>query len=368
MANLSLAEVSRHLDRLAPTSFAERWDNVGLILGRPTWKTRGAIVDIDLTPESVKAARRKGFNLIVNHHPALFPTGKGIGRLASAPSDSLQSLLLEAAEHRIGVYACHTNFDRCALEVVREASKALGARPIGRLHDPSSDVNRMEFLKLVVFVPVTHVDQVRDSICAAGAGRIGNYDSCTFGSPGLGTFRGLKGTNPFLGRPGVLEFVEEVRFETILPRALRARVLGALREAHPYEEIAFDIYPVLQTPSEKGLVPGLGYGFFGDLETPLGVDALIRRVARIFKSKSPRLTGRPPRKIRRIGFVAGKGISFARAAEDVDCDLFITGEAGYHDAWEAARSGLPVLDLGHRESEIFFPKVMKSWLNSIGLK
>jgi hypothetical protein len=225
-------------------------------------------------------------------------------------------------------------------------------------------------LKLVVFVPKSHLAEVRDAICAAGAGQIGGYDHCTFGGEGEGTFRGGNGARPFIGKPGRLETAREVRLETILPRGLKRGVLRALREAHPYEEIAYDLYSVEQSPGPmvRGLARGLGYGFVADFARPRSFAELARQIQKAFRTEGFWLTEPAPKKVKRIGFVAGKGASFAEAAAQAGCDLFITGETGYHVARHAAQHGMAVLELGHRESEYFYLETMGAWLRECGLK
>jgi hypothetical protein len=264
--------------------------------------------------------------------------------------------------------ASHTNFDQGALEVVEAVSKGLDVTPLGRLHEKSSG----QLLKLSVFVPADHADHVRLAICEAGAGKIGRYDFCTFQTLGEGTFRGSEGTAPFLGTPGVLERAKEVRLEVLFPKGLQKQVLKALLDAHPYEEVAFDLFPVEQGPAEKGIISGLGYGFWGDLNTPLPLSEVTQKVQNLFRVRGCLLTpargGDAEPLVRRVGYVAGKGASFAHAARAKGCDLFITGEAGYHVARELSAQGLSTLELGHPESELFFHSTVKGWLNELGLE
>jgi dinuclear metal center YbgI/SA1388 family protein len=357
---LSVAAILEDLERRTPVGTAEKWDNVGLLVGDPEASVSGAVVSIDLTEETIAVAKRLGFSLIVNHHPCIFPKQKGLAKVSASGGSKL---VFEAAKQGIAVVATHTNFDQCALEVPAAVSKALGFKPEGRLFEGDDAV----FTKLVVFVPKTHVEKVRDAVCAAGAGKIGRYDTCAFGTEGEGTFRGGADTQPFLGERGKLERAREVRLETVFPRGLKKRVLKALREAHPYEEIAYDLYRVEQEPSQVGLVSGLGYGVYGDLPKAVPFAEIARRVKKAFGVDGFWLTEPAPKTVKRIGFVAGKGASFVGSARAAQCDLFITGEAGYHIAREAAFSGLSVMELGHRESEIFFLETLKTWCHEWGI-
>ncbi|MBC7693532.1 MAG: Nif3-like dinuclear metal center hexameric protein [Methylotenera sp.] len=356
----SVRHIMSLLEQKAPSATAEKWDNVGLLVGDPDWKTTGAVISIDLTAESITEAKRLGYRLIINHHPCIFPKGKG---LSAVTSQSLSSrLVFEALQNGIAVISCHTNFDVCALEVVQTVSEGLGVKALGRLIDDPTGL----LVKLVVFVPATHKEVVRDALMNAGAGHIGNYDSCSFTSSGEGTFRGDESTTPFLGKPGELEKVQEVRLETIFPKGLRKPIIQALEAAHPYDEVAYDLYSIDRAPGGKGLVSGLGYGFWGDLSEPKSFSEVSRSVRTLFQRDAFLITDPVPAQIRRIGFVAGKGASFVNAASAAGCDLFITGEAGYHTALEGSRRGMAVLELGHRESERFFLSTIKQWLMSAG--
>jgi dinuclear metal center YbgI/SA1388 family protein len=361
MTAVRVRDILKLIEQKTPAATAESWDNVGLLSGDPDWTTPGAVVSIDLTREAIELAKSKGYRLIVNHHPAIFPRQKGLARVTP------DSLVFEAIREGIAVIATHTNFDQCALEVVESVSSGLGVVPLGRLHEKSSG----QLLKLAVFVPEDHVDAVRNSICEAGAGQIGQYDICTFQTAGQGTFRGAEGTHPFLGKPGQLERGQEVKLETILPRGLQKPVIKALLDAHPYEEVAFDLFPVEQGAAEKGLVRGLGYGFWGELKSPAPLSVVTAQVRKLFQVEgcllTPARTAGADPMIKRLGYVAGKGASFAHAARARGCDLFITGEAGYHLARELSGEGLSTLELGHPESELFFHSTVMGWLAGLGL-
>lgn len=259
-----VSEVIAALEKLAPSGTSEKWDNTGLLAGDPEWQTTGAVVSVDLTEQSIATALKHGYRLIVNHHPCIFPKSRGLSRVVPGPRSGISSLVFEAIRNGIAVASYHTNFDQCSLEVVQTIAEGLGVKPRGRLLEAGEG----SLLKLVVFVPQSHAAAVRDALGQAGAGHIGNYDFCTFGAPGEGSFRGSDQTRPFTGKPGRLEKVQEVRLETIFPRGLKKAVLAAMRSAHPYEEVAFDLYPLEQGPSSVGLVRGLGYGFWGTFLHP----------------------------------------------------------------------------------------------------
>jgi dinuclear metal center YbgI/SA1388 family protein len=354
----SISDVLRALNQRAPLTTAEDWDNVGLLLGNPQDEVKGAVVSIDLTFEAVEFAQKTGANLIVNHHPCIFPKSRGLTNVTSGTP------VFEAIKNGISVAAYHTNFDQCSFEVLQSVSQGLGLQLKGRLFEKSSH----SLLKLVVFVPRSHLEQVRAAVFEAGAGRMGCYDSCGFSTEGEGTFRGDEGTQPFVGKPGKLETANEIRFETILPGGLKDVVVKAMLNAHPYEEVAYDLLAVEQTPSQEGLMFGLGYGFWGEFPSMKPFSEVAKDVKSLFDINGFWITNPAPTHVTKVGFVAGKGASFVDAEIADQCDLLITGEAGYHVALGGSRRGLAVMELGHRESEKFFIVTMKDWLSRLGLK
>jgi dinuclear metal center YbgI/SA1388 family protein len=364
----SIQDVLRGLEFKAPLRCSESWDNVGLLAGTAKSQIQSAVVCIDLTQKALDVAIAKGANLIVNHHPCIFPKSKGLSRVvdggSNPSSNSSGSLVYQALRKGISVAAYHTNFDQCALEVVRTVSHGLGVEPQGRLMDHAEG----SLSKLVVYVPTSHLDQVRTAIAEAGAGHLGNYDTCTFTSSGEGTFRGGKGSHPFLGKAGRLEKVKEFRLETAFPSGLEREIVKALMAAHPYEEVAYDIYPLKQPPSSLGLVRGLGYGFWGEYSRARPFSDVAKDVRKLFSVDGFWLTQPAPSRVKKIAFVAGKGASFTSAAIAEGCDLFITGEAGYHVTLDAKRRGMAVIELGHTESERFFLTTMEGWLAELGVK
>jgi dinuclear metal center YbgI/SA1388 family protein len=367
---MNVSKILSLLESHAPIRTALPWDNVGLLLGNPKWPVSGVVLSIDLTGKALKTALAKKYSLILTHHPALFPKKGEVSKIIATHPEARSTVLLEAAQNKIAVASCHTNFDQCALEVINNLSKLLEIKPIGRLYELSGSSLLVKWVKLVAFVPKTHLEQVRTAICQAGAGQIGPYDFCTFSTHGEGTFRGNAESNPFIGRPGRLEKVQECRLETILPQTLQSQVIQALLETHPYEEVAYDLYPLTKeiNPSSQGIAKGHGFGFWGDFSRPKSFSELLRSVRRIFVAKGFRVTDPPPARIKRIAFSAGQGESFIQSAVQAGCDLFITGEVGYHPALEGKRQGMGVLELGHRESEKFFLSVTQNWLTQAGVK
>jgi dinuclear metal center YbgI/SA1388 family protein len=353
-----IKEICQFLEHQVPLATAEKWDNVGLLCGDENAPFKGAVISIDLTAEAIQEAKTRGFNFILNHHPAIFPKSRG---LTAFTAEGRSELLYAAQKAGISVYSAHTNFDQCALEAMQWLSESLGFAPLGRLVADDDSALR----KLVVFVPRTHLEKVSEALFQAGAGKIGNYDSCGFSVEGVGTFRGNARTRPFLGKPGQLETAKEARLETVFPQGLLKGVLRALRASHPYEEVAYDLYRVEQKVANPSpWMSGLGYGFVAEVKKPIPFSAFVSRAFTVFGVNGALASLPHPKHVKRIGFTPGKGSSFVNAAIQAKCDVFITGETGYHDSREAALRGLQVLEVGHRESEISFLLTAEKWLKS----
>jgi len=359
-ALVSVNDILKSLQNLTPEATAESWDNVGLLVGNKKTQTRGAVLSIDLTQEAIQAAQSQGYRLIINHHPCIFPKSKG---MRSITNEGKTGLVYQATRAGISVVSTHTNFDQCALEVPALISEALEVVAQGRFFD-----EQIPLTKLVYFVPISDAQKVNEAVFGAGAGHIGRYDQCAFQTEGTGSFRGLSGSRPRLGKKGKQERVQELRVETIFPRGLKRNILKALQSSHPYEEVAYDLYSVEQKPSGLGLIQGLGYGFFGDYKKAKSPQEFTRLIKKAFLIKNFLITGVLPRKIKRIGFVAGKGSSFIASALEQGCDIFITGEAGYHDAREASQRGMCVIEIGHTQSELYFLKTLEQWCKNWGIR
>ncbi len=365
---MTLREWVHSIESLTPTSASESWDNVGLFVGDLNQPVHGIVAAIDLTLEVLELARKKKVNGIVLHHPPLFPKGRGLARLVKAGPNELSTLLLRCFEEDIFVYATHTNFDRCALDAMLDLAEAMNLYPESRLVPrPNKDGHR-PFRKLVVTIPEPVAGHVKEALFAAGAGQIGNYDSCGFSLLGEGTFRGQPGSSPAIGAPGITEVLPEIRFETIYPVALEDQILRALKSAHPYEEVAYDLYDVHQEASPKGFVYGIGYGVAGHLKSPVSPQVFLKQTQSAFQTSSaPKVHGSLPKAIRSMAFSPGKGSAMISAAISAKVDVFVTGEVDYHEALTATRQGLVVIEMGHPESEHFFPRTIAAWNREWGV-
>ncbi|MBT9253319.1 MAG: Nif3-like dinuclear metal center hexameric protein [Brockia lithotrophica] len=250
------------------------------------------------------------------------------------------------AEDR-SVYAMHTNYDAAPGGMNDVLARRIGlanVRPFGA----GSEVG---YAKVVVFVPETHARDVLKAMAEAGAGHIGNYDHAAFLGRGTGTFRPLPGADPFVGEVGRLEEVEERRLEMIVPEERLSRVLAAMRRVHPYEEIAYDVYPLREPRREVGL------GRIGELGAPVTLAEFAREVGQRLARSSVRVVGPLEQTVRRVAVVGGAGSSWAAAAREAGADVLVTGDVGYHRAREALDAEIALLDVGHDVEAIFVPEV-----------
>ena len=307
---------------------------IGLQIGNRERRVRRVLVALDVTPEVVKEAIGKKADLIVSHHPLLFHPPSSI-----TTGDELGKSLLTLAEKRIAVFSAHTNLDCARGGVSFALAEALGLRGTEFLA-PLKDT----LVKIAVFVPSGHVDAVAGAMGKAGAGAIGKYDSCSFRTVGTGTFRGSEASNPFLGQKGKLESVEETRIEMIAPRANAPSILTAMKAAHPYEEVAYDLYPLQNTDPEHGM------GTVGTLTKPMTLGSFLKRVKITLRAEAVRYTGRLNRQVRRVAVCGGSGSNLLQNAIATHADAFVTADVKYH-AFHEAGDRLALIDPGHWETE-----------------
>jgi dinuclear metal center YbgI/SA1388 family protein len=329
-----IAEIEAVLEAFAPLSLQEEYDNSGLIIGDPGIEVTGILITLDVTDEVLDEASEKGCNLIVAHHPLIF---KGIHRLT--PADPVQRMVIKAINRHLAVYAMHTNLDNSLDGLNQKLCSLLGITKV-RILLPSEGLLR----KLVTFCPVDHAGKVREALFAAGAGHIGNYDSCSFNSDGQGTFRASENANPFVGEKNVLHVEPEVRIEVIFPKDLEHKVISSLLGSHPYEEVAYDIYPL----SNKANFAGSGV--VGELASPLPEDGFLMHVKHVLGIPVIRHSKNTGLMIQKVALCTGSGAFLIRSARKAGVQAFLTSDLKYHDFFEADGK-MMLADIGHYESE-----------------
>lgn len=330
-------KVTEAIERIAPPSLAESWDNSGLQVGDSSRSVHRVLVALTPIAEVFEEAEEIGANFILFHHPLIF-RGLDSVDITTYPGD----LIACAVKGNINVYAAHTSYDAVPGGVSVALAESFG------LQGPLEVViPRGQMRKLVVFVPKENADATADALIEAGAGVIGKYTHCTFRALGTGTFFGSEGTNPYTGERDGLERVSELRLETVVPAYAASRAAAAARAVHPYEEPALDIYPI------DGHPEGCGYGRTGRLPEPLSPEQLCDHVSQSLGFTARLVTSLgSARRIERVAVLGGSGGSFIREAAASGAEAYVTGDLDYHDALLAESLGILTIDAGHAATEL----------------
>ncbi len=333
---IRLGELTAYLEELAPLAYQENYDNSGLLTGSPDMEIKQALVSLDCTEAVLDEAISQGCNLVISHHPIVF---KGLKRFTG--NTYVERVVTMAIKHDIAIYAIHTNLDNVTGGVNTCIAQRLGLQQTTILAPKAGLLH-----KLVVFTPKSHAASVRDAVFAAGAGHIGNYSECSFNITGTGTFRAGDEADPFVGTRGEQHQEEEIRMETVFPADRTKRVLKAMLEAHPYEEVAFDLYPLQNSHS------GAGSGMVGNLPEPMKETdflALLKERLGATVIRHTALRGRP---VRRVAVCGGAGGFLLQDAIRAGADFFVTADYKYHEFFDADGK-IVIADVGHFESEQF---------------
>jgi len=331
------SDLFKIMEEWAPKHLAYDWDNIGLQIGSYSQKTTKVMVTLDVVEDVVDEAIEKDVGLIIAHHPMLFKPLKQVN-IDTHQGRMVRKLLT----HNISVYAAHTNLDSAVGGVNDLLAEPLNLQSTKVL----VDVYHEDLFKLAVFVPVTHMEAVLDALNKAGAGHIGNYSHCTFQTQGQGTFKPLEGTNPFIGSKGELEKVKEVKIETIVPHALLSKSVQKMIKAHPYEEVAYDIYPL------KNQGNGFGLGRIGELKEKITLKSFAQYIKNAYDVPSVRVTGDLTKEVKKVAILGGSGEKYISTAKKKGADVYITGDMTFHTAQDAENMGLSVIDPGHHVERV----------------
>ena len=327
-------------DSWAPKELAWERDNVGLQVGYPDEPVKRILVALDCSDAVIREAVRRKATLIITHHPLLYHPLKSV-----TGNDPSGRLVLKLVRHGVALFSAHTNLDFTRSGVSIALAERIGLKRTKVLMKSAGTLR-----KIVVFVPAEHADAVMSAMADSGAGRIGEYESCSFRAEGTGTFRGSAKTKPFLGRAGRLERVNETRLEMIVPRWHSEAVVQAMLAAHPYEEPAYDVYELANGS------PDTGAGAIGDLEPPGTLSSFLKHAAKVLHAGMLRYAGDLRQKVHRVAVCGGSGSDLIRAAAQQGADVFMTADMSYH-AFQRAEDSLALVDAGHYETE--FPVVEK---------
>lgn len=337
---MQVKDITRLIESMAPLAYQESYDNAGLIVGDANDDVSGVLITLDITEEIMEEAIRKNLNMVIAHHPIVFG---GLKKLNGR--NYVERSVIKAIKNNIAIYAAHTNLDGVFGGVNSKICEKLKLQNC-RMLIPMQGMLK----KLVTFVPVSHAEKVRTALFEAGAGQIGNYDSCSFNQQGLGSFKGNDSTNPFAGEKNKLHFEEETRIETIFPKHIQGRVIEAMIQAHPYEEVAYDIYPL------DNEFPLAGTGMIGELAEPVDEHHFLQTIKETFYCQALKHTALLGKPIKKVAVCGGSGSSFLNRAIAQNADIYISADFKYHQFFDAEKK-IVIADIGHYESEQFTKEV-----------
>ncbi len=317
-------------------------DPIGLAIGTLNKPVSKVLVTLDVTHAVVDEAIAQGCELIIAHHPPIFM------KLSNLRTDNSQGQLFEKClKHDIAVYAAHTNLDVAPGGVNDLLADALGLENRQILSSTYSE----NLMKLGVFTPISHVDDMRLALSKAGAGKLGDYDSCSYSIEGEGRFRPLEGADPYIGDIGEIEIVEEHKIEVVFPASMKNKVLKAMLNAHPYEEPAYDLF-MLDTPANEQ-----GLGRIGHLAQPMTLRDFAEHVKVQLDVPALRVVGPLDTMVEKVAVVGGDGNKYIRTAKFAGADVFVTGDIGFHMAQDAESQGLNIVDPGHHVEKVMIKGV-----------
>lgn len=336
-----LRHLTEYLETIAPLSYQEEYDNSGLIVGNIHQEISSALISLDCTEAVVQEAIDKGCKLIISHHPIVF---KGLKKFTG--KTYVERVVMKAIKHDIALYAIHTNLDNIHTGVNFKIAEKLGLQNC-KILSPKPGILK----KLVTYCPIEFAEKVRNSLFGVGAGHIGNYSECSYNSSGFGTFKAGENTNAFVGEKGKQHHEEETRIETIFPAYLEGKIITVLHQSHPYEEIAYDIYPILNTNQQ------VGTGIIGEIEQEADELDFLKFIKRNLKTEVIRHTELMQKPAKRVAICGGSGGFLLPSAIQAKADIFITADYKYHEFFDADGK-IVIADVGHYESEQFTQELL----------
>lgn len=343
---MKIRELTHFLENISPLGYQESYDNAGLLVGNENEDIKNVLLCLDSTEEVVEEAIVKRCNLIIAHHPIIF---SGLKKLNG--KNYIERAVIKAIQHNIAIYAAHTNLDNIQNGVNAKFCEKLELTNCHIL-SPKNALLR----KLVTFCPTAQAEKVRQSIFQAGAGVIGNYDECSFNVSGTGTFRASDKANPYIGKIGEQHQEQEERIETIFPVHFQEKILAALTKAHPYEEVAYDIYPL------ENQYKQVGSGMIGELKNEMEEMTFLKHLKTAMNTASVRYTKLLHKPIKKVAVCGGAGSFLLKDAVREGAQLFVTADFKYHQFFDAENK-IVIADIGHYESEQFTKELFFELLN-----
>ncbi len=336
---MKVKDITNAIEAYAPLYLQESWDNAGMQVGNPDSEVKGVLLCTDVREEIVDEAIERGANMIISHHPLLF---RGLKKIVGRTYQ--ERIVAKAIKHDITIYCAHTNMDSAQGGVNFKMAEKLEMKNVQVL-DPQQGTQR----KIVVFVPIEAAEMVEKAMCDADAGRLGNYDRCSYQMKGEGHYRPLDNAEPWAGKVGEIHHEPEVRIEVLVNKALCGKAVAAMLNAHPYEEPAFDIITLENGDKYAGL------GVIGNVE-PQDAREFLEKVKHAFEVETVRYSGNLDRTVSRIAMCGGAGAEFTGLAMSQGADVYITGDMKYHD-FQGNEDRIILADIGHYESEHYTKEI-----------
>ena len=343
-----IREVMDIMEKWAPSSLAETWDNTGLLVGESASEISHIIIALDVTEKTLRSAEKNGPALVISHHPPIFkPLYNFTSRNLSA------KLIKHALKHDIALFAAHTNLDQVSGGVSWSLAEILGLNSISFLSSGTAGL-----VKFITFVPPEYTDKILEAAGYAGAGVIGEYSFCSFTTAGTGTYKPSENADPFEGKPGELSRSPENRIEMIVPEPLISQVIEAIHNVHPYEEMAYDIIPL------RGKHKAFGYGAVGEFETPMNQGDFLDHITRTLDIEALRTSSGMDKPVQKVAVMGGSGGKFIETAVDSCADAFVTGDLGYHD-FMTYNDDILLVDASHKATELpVLEKIRERFMSS----
>ena len=342
---MQIRDIIQQLELWAPPVLQESYDNSGLLTGSAVDECKGILICLDATEKVVEEAIQRNCNLVIAHHPIIF---NGLKKITGR--NYVERTIIKAIKNDIAIYAIHTNLDNIISGVNGAMAAKLGLVNVSVLSPKPSLLK-----KLYTFVPEAHAEAVRSALFLAGGGHIGQYSECSFNSSGTGSFKAGDGTDPFVGKQGERHYEAEMKVEVIFPVWLELSLIRALKQAHPYEEVAYDII------SLSNDFQNVGAGLTGSLPEPVSEKEFLDLLKKEFQLEVIRHTPLLQKPIRKVALCGGAGSFLTKTAVAAGADVFITGDVKYHEFFDADGK-LVLADIGHWESEQFTIDLLSDFL------
>jgi len=333
---MKIKDITNFLEELAPLQYQESYDNSGYITGNPNETLKGVLITLDTIETVIDEAVEKKCNLIISHHPIIF---KGLKKITG--KNYIERTIIKAIKNDIAIYAIHTNLDN-----IQNGVNTILCKKLNLINCKILRPVKNELRKLVTFVPDAYTEKVRNELFSAGAGHIGNYSNCSFNNSGMGTFMGNDTSNPFVGKKNKFHFERENKIETIFPKHLENKIISALKNTHPYEEVAYDIYQ-LENKYNK-----VGAGMIGELKNEINTIDFLNTIKKQLNVPTIKHTKILKSKIKKVALCGGSGSFLLNDAIRQKADIFISADFKYHDFFDA-NNQIIIADAGHYETEQF---------------